>query len=181
MRRAAASLLVVLAAGAGCANLVGAKFDNPSPPGAGATCKADAAGQANLRLGSFVPSTDRYDLCLTPAGGAPFALVASQGAAFPGGVGYEQVAAPIRVAAGAYVAEMQPAGQGCAGPPIATASICATAGSMTILLLDDASQPPQSRRSPRRRRPRRRRGCASSTASAAPAAWTSGTSTRRRR
>jgi hypothetical protein len=134
-----ASVVVVVAFGAaasGCAKLVGASFDDPSPPGAAAACSVTQVGDAFVRLGDFVPTTDRHDFCLTRQdGSSPLDGVPAIGQQ---GIGYEQVQAPTTLPAGSYRVEVQPAGQGCGGQPLTRAQLClGAATTTTVLLLGD--------------------------------------------
>ncbi|MGH7294046.1 MAG: hypothetical protein ACRELB_03890, partial [Polyangiaceae bacterium] len=136
--RWAAPFLVALVAGVGCADLVGAHFDDPKLATSGPTCTITGAQPAAVRPGNFAPSGADYDFCFTrtdgasPIDGAPAA--ASNGV--PAGLGYAQVLAPIFVPAGAYTVSARPAGQGCSATPVATKAICVD-GPVTVLLLGD--------------------------------------------
>jgi hypothetical protein len=139
----ALALAIAIAAVGGCAKIVGADFSDPSLAGAGSACTVAQSGDALVRLGDFVPSIDRHDFCFTPDGASSSGVVpviASQGGAFPQGVGYQQLAAPITLRAGSYRVDVQPAGHDCSGAPIATASIClASATTTTVALLGDGA------------------------------------------
>jgi hypothetical protein len=137
MTRAAPFLLALLAV-VGCADLVGAHFDDPKLLTSGLACTVTGAQPAAVRPGNFAPSGSDVDFCFTrtdgtsPIDGTPVA--ASSGV--PAGLGYAQLLAPIPVPAGAYSVSVQPAGQGCSATPLATTSICVDR-SVTILLLGD--------------------------------------------
>src|SRR5579859_2678849 len=144
MRRSVAVGLAGVTLAAGCADLVGAHFDDPrlAPPPP-STCTVTAQGAFEVRLGDLVPSADRYDFCFARTDGTSVQpgvpVLASQGSgSSPGGpssqgVGYEQVAAPLPLPAGAYDVAVIPAGEGCGVAPLATQSVCAQSGDRVAL------------------------------------------------
>ena len=140
---AAASFALVSAAG--CAKLVGADFSDPTLASADvvpAGCALPSTGDARVRLADFSPATSRVDFCIGPANStAPLRpLLASTGRDCPAGLGYQQVLAPVSLAAGAYRVVAIPAGGSCGDPAVASAAVTlATEQTATVALVGASS------------------------------------------
>jgi hypothetical protein len=99
-------------------------------------CDRPQSGAARVRIGDLVPTIDRHDVCLRRTDGAS----PLDGVALPqsgGGIGYEQVLAPITLPAGAYDVTLQATGSSCAGAPIASASVCISPGTTSLYAFGD--------------------------------------------
>jgi hypothetical protein len=91
---------------------------------------AHQQGDARIRIGDFVPSTDRHDVCLVRLDGSSpidrMPLFKS--------IGYREVRAPIALPAGAYALSVIPAGQSCNATPLVTATVCVNPGTTTAII-----------------------------------------------
>jgi hypothetical protein len=91
---------------------------------------AHQEGEARIRIGDFVPSTERHDVCLVRVdGSSPI----DRTPLFKS-IGYRELRAPIALPAGAYAMSVVPAGQSCAATPLMKTSLCIHPGTTTVVI-----------------------------------------------
>lgn len=88
-----------------------------------AVCNLPTVGDAQVRITNLVPTTDRYDFCLTRTDGQSpptSGVLAASGKACPQGLLYRQMLAPYAVPSGAYRVDAVAPGSACTSTPVAT-------------------------------------------------------------
>jgi len=127
-------LQYVASSGVGDDSGAGDDGGNSGDADAAPVCTLPALGTAAVRVGDFVPSTDRYAVCLHRTDGTStlddVPLPGAAGPGCPASIGFADVLAPIGLPPGTYDVSVAAPGSGC-GSPVATARGVVLAGGAT--------------------------------------------------
>jgi len=108
-------------------------------------CTLPALGDAAVRVGDFVPSTDRYAVCLHRTDGTTslddLPLPGAAGPGCPASIGFADVLAPIGLPSGTYDVSVAAPGAGCGSPAATAHGVVLSGGTSTaVYLLQGAAQ-----------------------------------------
>ncbi len=107
------------------------------------TCSASSASGIGLRVANMIPTEDKLDICIRPAGGQfpSSPLLISSGDNCPAGIAYSQYTVPLSIAPGTYDIKLVPYNSDCSndGPLRTGIEFSATQSTSIVAFGPDAT------------------------------------------